>query len=58
MPAKQPIRSTDRRRQSKPPAIAQPKKPKKAMGLSEADAVYKKAASQPFKPLFNDRRGA
>jgi hypothetical protein len=54
MPSKRPIKSTDRRRQQKPPAITQPKKPRT---LEQVNEVYKKAASQPFKPLFNDRRG-
>lgn len=58
MPAKQPIKSTDRRRQQKPPAIAQPKKPRKAQTLTQANAAWERAAKQPMKPLFNDRRGA
>jgi hypothetical protein len=49
MPPKQPARTTDRRRGPKAKGFKT---------LTEADAAWKKAAAQPFTPLFNDRRGS
>lgn len=53
---KQPIKSTDRRRLTKPVPSGKIKQPKAPPSLAEVDDVYKQAAMKPFKSIFNDRR--